>query len=156
MRGDPETEDVPVVPHWRRIRANRKDWHARRVIQKAKPRMRLCSLRLLVEKARDLALELCRLPELSERSGVIEELALQFGGQRAPAHDHGRSEIFENFLFFGCRRAFLPARQECRRAAFVFPAGEGCGVVVRTRVFCRHLLYMECANRVFQWPRAFI
>ena len=32
---------------------------------------------------------------------MLEELALNFGGESTPSHDDGRSQTFEDELFFG-------------------------------------------------------
>ena len=56
---------------------------------------------MVVQEARDLPLQLGRLSEIGEGRGVFEKFALDFCGKRAPSHNDGRSQTFENFLVFG-------------------------------------------------------
>ena len=86
------------------------------------------SILTIVQKARDLSFQFDRLSHVGERSGVFEKLALDFGRQRAPSHDDGRAQIFENFLFFGERLFELQFFGGRGGAAFILPARDRGGL----------------------------
>ena len=54
-----------------------------------------------MQEARDLALRRSGLRDVGQRSRVFKEFPLDFGRKRAPSHDDGRSQTFQDFLVFG-------------------------------------------------------
>src|SRR5215217_4290152 len=58
---------------------------------------------VLVQKSGDLPAERRRLQQFSDRSGSVEDLALQRLRKRVPLHDDGRAETSQDVLLFGCK-----------------------------------------------------
>ena len=58
---------------------------------------------MLVQKSGHLPAESRCLPQLSDRSGGIEDLPLQRRGQGVPLHDDRRARTAQNLLFFGSK-----------------------------------------------------
>jgi len=61
---------------------------------------------------------------------MFEKFALNFSRERAPSHDDGRTQIFENFLFFGespFEFQFIVGRGS---TAFILPTRKRCGEMV--------------------------
>jgi hypothetical protein len=54
-----------------------------------------------MQEAGDLSLQLGHFRKVDERRRAFEELPLNFGQESAPSHDDGRSQTFNNLLFFG-------------------------------------------------------
>src|SRR6185437_12809112 len=58
---------------------------------------------VLVQKSGDLPAERCRLPQLSDGSGGIEDLPLQRRRQAIPLHDDRCAKTAQNLLFLGSK-----------------------------------------------------
>jgi hypothetical protein len=58
---------------------------------------------VLVQKSRDLPAERCRLPQLSDGSGGIEDLPLQRRRQAIPLHNDRCAKTAQNLLFLGSK-----------------------------------------------------
>ena len=54
----------------------------------------------LMQETRDLALRGSCLREIGQRSGVFEEVPLDFGRESTPSHHDCRSETVQNMLVF--------------------------------------------------------